>query len=1272
MDFGEALARLFVQAGRPTLRAASSRARVSAQRISDWRNGRHLPRDFATVEPLLLWLTSRAVAAGEADVLSIPQWRELWDHRVTEEGLDAAEPAPVLTRPYAGLATLTAAERALFFGRDDLIGTLVDTILSAAETGPDDAAPACRLVIVTGVSGSGKSSLLRAGLARDTRIAPPRHATVTPDGIRLDDADESTEPGSEPASDGDRPPVPGTAIVIDQFENVFSSDPAVLASTMQQVAEMARDTVVVLGIRADFFGQCVEFPLLAEAWQSRCVIVSEMTRSQLREVITGPVRLAGGRIESGLADVMITDLYEASTVSDRAGRLPLLAHVLQATWTRRSGNRMTLSAYRATGGIARAVADTAESAWAALQPADRDVARALLLALVHVGPAGIALRVPLSPATIAGRFPPNVSSVIDVFAQARLLTVSSDSVMLIHDVVLTAWPRLAESIAADSGTHLWRQQLDADTESWLAAGRSRSFLYTGSRLEDARDHRASLRRSYQHLLSRENDEFLDAAVRGQRRRRVLVIVAAVIVAGLAIASTITAAISFRQAHDLTLQRNAAERAALLSHIDSMQQSNPSLAARLLLVAHGLYPDDPTVTSRIRGAATSPLALPLTGHTGPVYDINFDSTGRFMASAGGDREVRLWERVPAAAGYQQRAVMTGFGQYVTSVSFHPTRPILAAGSGDGRVRLWDISSATSPRLVATMSPGRGTVYVVRFAVDGTTLAASSDNGTVTIFAVPPAGVPVQTAVLRGHNAAARTLAFSPDGRLLASGGDDQVVHLWTTGDRPVPAGPPITGFPSITHAVAFSPDSRSLAVTGDSPNAQLWNVADPARPTPISSSLPNTTAGSWSMTFNRDGTALASARADGTVTVWNTANPSTPITRWALQTASEQGSVRTFSAQFSPDATQLVSGRSDGTIDVWSLPQTTPADRGGTITGMGLSADGTTVATVGTDTTLNLWSARGGSLTLRSRTPIQRRVNDHPRVSVNTSGTQVATVNNNGGSVELWDTRDPARPRRAAELAIDTRYTFPLAFAPVSPGGPTSGANILATGADDFSIRLWNTDNPDRPTPLGPRLVGPSDLIRSVAFSPDGSRLAVTSDDKRVYLYDLRRPGPDPIAVISDDAPVTQAVFADGGQVLVVGARDLSTWNLNGGGRPTQIDRRPEMHVSTLSLAPSRVIVGTATHELLSIAVTTDGRIADPQAVRPLLATTDSTTTWQFPARTTTDDVILTGGDTTGAIYLQTLRVDDARAWICATTPPLRPAQRQAYLPHTEIGADCSD
>ncbi|MDL9936891.1 hypothetical protein QSJ18_09080 [Gordonia sp. ABSL1-1] len=1278
MDFGEALGRLFVQAGRPTLRAASARASVSAQRISDWRNGRHLPRDFATVEPLLLWLTTKAVATGQPDVLSLPQWRELWDRHLSEEP-PARAPAPPTptTRPYAGLATLTAADSALFFGRDDLICTLVDTILEtrAGHAGDEPSAgPRSKLIIVTGVSGSGKSSLLRAGLARDSRAPALRYGSVTATGVELEPCPGDPEVPANPEDTAQAEAIAGLrttadadapTVIIDQFEDAFALEPEAMVAVMREVDDLSRKSVVILGLRADFFGRCVEFPFLAAAWQSRCVIVSEMTRTQLRDVITGPVRLAGGRIESGLADVMITDLYEASTVGDRAGRLPLLAHVLHATWARRTGNRMTLSGYRATGGIARAVADTAEAAWAALDPEDQDLARALLLALVHVGPAGLALRVPLAPSTIAGRFPPKVSAVIDIFAQARLLTASTDSVMLVHDVVLTAWPRLAEWIAADSGTHLWRQQLDADTESWVSNNRSRSFLYTGSRLENARTHRSALATNYQHLLTKENDEFLDAASAQQRRRRMLVIIAAVIVAGLAIASTITAAIALRQAHDLTLQRNSAERAALLSHIDSLQQSNPSLAAHLLLVAHELYPDDETVTSRMLGAATSPLARAIPGNTGPVYDLAFDTDGRYLASATGDRAVRVWERTDDGTDYREVATLTGYGQYVTSVDFHPTLPLLATGSGDGTVRVWDLRNPGHPVLAATTEPGHGTVYMVRFSVDGSTLAASADDGTVTIFAVSPDGALTQTAVLDAHGAsAARTLAFSPDGRTLASGGDDQTVRLWTTGRTPQPVAR-IGGFPSIAHAVTFSPDSRALAVTGDSANAQLWNVADPAQPRPITTALPNTTAGSWSVAFNSAGTRLASARADGTVLVWNTANITSPITEWALQTASEQGSVRTFSAAFSPDGTELVSGRSDGTLDVWSLPPTTVPDRGGIITGIGTSADHRVLATVGTDTTLNLWTPRPGTMTLRSRTPIDRRVNDHPRVAVNATGTQVATANNNGGLVEVWDVADPDRPRAAAKLRVGTRYTSPVAFSPT--------ADRLATGRSDFTVQIWNTDDPARPSTAIPVLTGPTDLIRSVSFSPDGNRLAVSSDDKRVYLYDLRLGIAEPIATVPSDAPVTQTVFADGGRVLVVASRDLTTWTVPvdlRGNAPQLVDRKPDLHASTLSLAPARVIVGTSTHELMSFAIGDDGDLTDLQRVRPLLPTTDTTTTWQFPLRMSSDATVLTGGDTTGALYSQTLSVDAARVWICSATPSLSTAQRDMFVPHSEIGDVC--
>nr|WP_247603245.1 ABC transporter ATP-binding protein [Gordonia paraffinivorans] len=263
---------------------------------------------------MLVWLTSRAVAAGGPDVLTVPQWRELWEQHLSRETPET--PVAVRpTRPYAGLATLTADDSELFFGRDDLVSTLVDTILATR----DAPVPESRLIVVTGVSGSGKSSLLRAGLARDRRLTPPRYGEITADGLRIDaSVCRCTASGADAgprASTCDCGSHPAAVIVIDQFENVFSHGDDMRQTTLRAVEDLAADTVVVVGVRADFFSRCVEYPFLAHAWQHRCVIVSEMTRTQLREVITAPVKPAGGRIESGLADVMITDLYEASEVA---------------------------------------------------------------------------------------------------------------------------------------------------------------------------------------------------------------------------------------------------------------------------------------------------------------------------------------------------------------------------------------------------------------------------------------------------------------------------------------------------------------------------------------------------------------------------------------------------------------------------------------------------------------------------------------------------------------------------------------------------------------------------------------------------------------------------------------------------------------------------------------------------------------------------------------------------------------------------------------------
>ena len=184
---------------------------------------------------------------------------------------------------------------------------------------------------------------------------------------------------------------------------------------------------------------------------------------------------------------------------------------------------------------------------------------------------------------------------------------------------------------------------------------------------------------------------------------------------------------------------------------------------------------------------------------------------------------------------------------------------------------------------------------------------------------------------------------------------------------------------------------------------------------------------------------------------------------------------------------------------------------------------------------------------------------------------------------------------------------------------------------------------------------------------------MSSDDKRVYLYDLAAGDTEPYAVITDDAPVAQVAFDDDGEVLVVAARALSTWRLPASGavaEPEQITRHDDVFATTLAMSPSRVAVGTATHELISFALGDDGSLTDREQVDTLLDATDSTTTWQLPERIPSDDELVAGGDTTGNVYVHSLDLQDAREWVCASKSPMTDAQREAYLPHADLHGDC--
>ncbi|EGD54614.1 AAA family ATPase [Gordonia neofelifaecis] len=1240
-EFGPALARLFVQAGKPTLRAASEgmaktgRGEATPQRISDWRNGRHVPRDFNTVLPLIMWLNRRALDAGVADLVSMPEWRRLW--RRHHDPVSGAR----LDTPFPGLASMVAGDRDRYFGRDDTIAALVDLLGEARESAGN------RIVVVTGVSGAGKSSLLGAGLAR---AAEPWNAPVR---LRV----------SADGLAGEPVPTGTDLVVVDQFEETFAlEDEAQRRRVLDDVEKLSdAGSVVVLGIRADFFGACVEIPLLAQAWQDRSMILSEMSDDQLRQVIVEPVRMAGGRIDDGLADLMIDDLHQASTEGDRAGRLPLLAHALQVMWTRRSGNRLTVGSYRAAGGITSALADTAEQTWAALDPADHEEARALLLALMQFGPRRTPMRTVVSPAELRERFPDSAARIVDAFADARLLTVSADSVAFIHEAVMSSWPRMADWIAEDADLIQWMQQLAVDTGTWIAGDRRTDYLYSGARLATSQANRAELGEHRQVLLPAGAADFLDAAARQRRLRKRVRFASIALVIVLGLASAITAVIATRQASDLARQRNSAEHAAVMSSIDGLITSDPSLAARMLAVADLRYPDDAQIRSGVLAAYTSPLARSLTGHTGAVYDVVFSDDGRLLATASNDRTVRLWRRTDdAPEPFRAVATLHGFGSFVTSVTIDRTGRLLAAASGDGTVRLWNITNPMAPVPVSVLRPGRGAAYLTRFSPSGRHLAASSDDGTVTVYRVEGDRPPAQTAVLRGHTGSVRSLAFNAAGTVLATGGEDQTVRLWTAADSdsPQPAGEPLRGFPSITHALAFMAGDTVLAVTGDSANVQLWNVADPAAPRPDNTSLAGVTSGSWSIAADPTRPLLARAGSDGIVDVWNTTSISDPLPLWELQRSVAPGAVRMVSTEFSPDGRELVVGRSDGGVDLWTLPPGLLPDRGSPISGLDEGASGSRMVTVGSDARMNVWTRDETGWHQRSSTEIDRRANNRPRVVVSADGSSAATANNNGGLVELWDLADPEHPRRSGEIRVGTRYTNEIAFAP--------NGRELATGLDDRRVQRWDVSDPAAPRPVGEVLSGPGDLIRSVNYSTDGTRVVVASDDGNAYLYAL--PGGAPV-VLPMGEQATAAVFTRGDRI-VVAAGDLAVWRIGADGRPEVVSRARGVHAVTIGRLGDRLLIGTGTREVTDYRVGDDGTLVRGTTISPVLGGSRSVSNWVLPADAGAGPQYPVAGDGTGVVYLQTTDRTEALGWICRTTDPLSPAERDRYLGRLSADDGC--
>jgi DNA-binding SARP family transcriptional activator len=591
-----------------------------------------------------------------------------------DPSLVPAPPAnPSADCPYRGLQAFGPQDADAYVGREDDIERVLGRLRPGA------------LVAIAGPSGCGKSSLMLAGVVPRLRAAGRVVELVGPGGGGAERLRRAAELAG-----------PSGVIAVDQTEELFAGLPDAEVAALCNAARshLAAGGVVVATVRSDFIDRAVALPAIGADLARDLLILGPLRPDAVRAAVEEPARRAGLLVEPGLTELIMRD------VGSRPAVLPHLSHALVGTWQRREGTTLTVAGYASAGGIAGAIAQSAEQCYTGLAEHEQEVARSLLLRLVDRG----ADRVTVRRAGLLGPLvaDPERRKVLDGLVAARLITIAENTVLVAHEAVATAWPRLDDWLTTDAAESLLLRQVGSAADNWEASGRSEDDLLRGARLQAALEWRAHANTA----LTEPEQEFLDASEdralaahrelveraghdRRQNRRLRWALGAAAFL--LVAASAGGGAAVLRRAE--VAQASAQARIdALTSTSLALRSSAPELAALLAVASYRNWPDDPRARSALWGVVTA--AGSFTGTTA-VPDADSASAalipGTRQAVVVRDRSVnskdpqKPWEADVALVDIDTGEVLRAFPDpgLARSTEF-PLRAIEV--SADGRVAL----------------------------------------------------------------------------------------------------------------------------------------------------------------------------------------------------------------------------------------------------------------------------------------------------------------------------------------------------------------------------------------------------------------------------------------------------------------------------------------------------------------------------------------------------------------------------------------------------------
>jgi WD40 repeat protein len=1092
-----------------------------------------------------------------------------------------ARPAAEGICPFKGLASFEPVDFEYYFGRERLVAELVARLVGSGFLG------------IVGPSGSGKSSVLRAGLlpALASGVLPGsadwRRWLLRPGDRPMEALGAVLAAGAEDPLAEALDSLPGDMrllLAVDQLEELFTAcrsedERAAFVETLARAAsDPGRRAVVVVAVRADFYGRLADYPALADLLGANHVLVGPMQASELRRAIELPADRVGLRVEPRLTGALVDD------VEGEPGALPLLSTALLELWQKRDDKTLTLAAYRESGGVHGAVARLAERTYARVADARKPLVRAVMLRLVGdgEGDAPVRRRAPLAELDLERN--EDAADVVAILADSRLVTVSEGSVEVAHEALLREWPRLREWIDEDAEGRRLRGHITRAAAEWDAAGRDPAELYRGARLAAAFDwsaeHELELNDVERRFLAASHDaseaEAREARRTNQRLRALLVGVAILLAA--ALAGGVLALLQRGEARDAETAQ-VAERLGAQALVDEDLDRSLLLARQAFAIAdtpqtRGSLLSALLRSPRVAGIMHGPddaqpmrIALSSDGRTIAVSDffnklLFFDA--RTYRPIG--EPVRLTAWVDALAYSPDGETLAFGGDYYVSLINARTRKTLKEAALNGHASHMaftrdgsklvvlttepftiSIRDATTLRPVGpTLEPGFSPSSISssdeppQFALtpDDRSVVSATEQGELGWWSLRSGRKTRSVRIGTGHHA----LALSPDGRTVAIGidGGMELVDA-RTGEREAATG----DFAGRPNSLLFTTDGKTVVSTNDDGTVTLWAVA---------SGTPRETLHGHSASqavFSRDGKTLYTVSGDGTAIAWDlTGGRGLRRSFRFTKNRHFDGPWNNPPGRFSPDGRLIAVGLRDRGIALWDARTLTPSGERlrkteGEVNSLAFSPDGTTLAATSSGAT-TVWDVASRSLRYESFF-----AGVYADVAFSPDGKAIATTGS-GGGVAFWDVDTGARSGKIDGFSGSKDPAFSedgalVAFAESGGGIPRA--------------QVWDVTKRSRVAEVSG---GDEGDALAVALSPDGEIVAVGGFGRAVRLWHVST---GKLLHALDVGGADALEFSHDGRILAVAGDGASLWDvrtgiqvgptLTPGSRSSELDLSPD-------------------------------------------------------------------------------------------------------------------